>query len=349
MNADDFFAEREIGTAERVDAFRAGFVKHLQGDGARMLGNDGCVYVVGSAGRGEMTTASDLDLFLVTHASYKRVHEILAQAAVLRMMAEHGLPEASNDAGFLKLHTAESLAQRLGDVQDDFSNTFTVRMLLLLESRFLYGEDSYVRLLHRVVDAYWRNEAGHATDYLPLVLVNDIVRYWRVIILNYEARFGRKLNELPEDKKDDPEAIAKVKNEKRFASYKLRFSRCMTCYSMIAHLLAEATDVESKTPHVSREAFLDMVRSTPVQRLQQVRGMVMARGDQHAAGLINDLLDLYRGYLELREELGETAVAVLASEDGKGHFERAENFGEKMFELIQRLGSDSPLYRYVVT
>lgn len=351
MAADEFFADCEQRTATLVEAYRASFEHHLQYDGKRELGDEICVYVVGSAGRGEMTRVSDLDLFLVTHGAYRHVHEILAQAAVLRMMKEQGLPEPSNDADFLKLHTAESLAQRLGDVQDDVSNTFTVRMLLLLESRVLYGNAAYGRLVERVIDAYWRNEEGHKDNYLPMVLVNDIVRYWRVVILNYEAKFDRKFNEARrKGEAEQQEALEKVKREKRFASYKLRFSRCMTCYSMIARLLAEATPTAEKTVHVSREALLGMVRSTPVQRLQQVREIAEARGEhQRVTGLIDQLLDLYREYLEMREHWGETAVEQLASEGGKAYFAKAEEFGEKMFQLMQELGSSSPLYRYVVT
>jgi hypothetical protein len=348
MNIDEFFAERERRTSERVEGFRASLVTHLQADGGRLFVEDACAYAVGSAGRGEMSKSSDLDLFLVTLAESKRLNEILAQAAVLRMMADSGLPVPSNDATFLRLHTADSLAHRLGDVQDDPSNTFTVRMLLLLESRVLYGQPAYDRLLERVMDAYWRNEAGHKSDYLPLVLVNDIVRYWRVLLLNYEAKFDRKERELRQSNKLDGDMTVRLKNDKRFASVKLRFSRCMTCYSMIARLLSEATGCGSEKAHVSRDAMLSMIRSTPVARLQQVRRRAGLAGNDQAVACVDELLGLYREYLELREQDDAEVTAILASGDGKVTFEKAEQFGLKMFELLQELGRSSPLYRYVV-
>lgn len=349
VNTEDFFAEREEVTFDRVARFGKSFERHLQDDGKEALGDQGCVYAVGSAGRGEMTKGSDLDVFLVTLGEEKRTHEILAQAAILRMMREMGLPDPSNDASFLKLHTAESLAKRLGDVKDDWSNTFTARMLLLLESRPLYGEAAYGRVLDRVIDAYWRNEEGHEDDYLPLVLLNDIVRYWRVVILNYEAKYAKKLAEEEAKEKPSPEGLARIKREKRFGSYKLRFSRCMTCYSMVARLLAETFSTDGRA-HVDRTAFLGMVHSTPVNRLREVRDIAASHDPiRSAATLVDKQLNLYREYLEVRDLWGDDAPSELASEEGRSYFKKAELFGDLMFALVRTLGGHSPLYRFLVT
>ena len=352
MNADEFFAAREKRTAERVSLLTTSFAGHLGADGAAALGEDGCIYLVGSAGRGEMGNSSDLDLFLVTHAKPRKVDEILAQAAVLRMMREHALPDPSNDADFLRLYAAQNLERRLGAVQDDPENTFTARMLLLLESRPLYGQQSYARLVDRVLQAYWRNDEWHANDYLPLVLVNDIVRYWRVVVLNYEAKFERKRLQVEESAKDAAElAVAKtaLEQEKRFAGYKLRFSRSMTCYSMIARLLAETAISLGQRAHVSKAAMRAMVDSTPVRRLQQVRALAVTAGEHDTVRIIDEMLVLYREYLEIRERPDADVKALFGvAETRREHFKKSDRFGERMFDLLQRLGSTSPMYRYVV-
>jgi hypothetical protein len=345
MDVDEFFRAREAATADKLRELADSFAGHLGKDGKRELAG-GCLYAVGSAGRGELGASSDLDVFIVTDDKPTKIRETMVATAVIRTMREHKLPDPSNDALFLRLYGAEDLERRLGDVTDDAENTFTARMLLLLESRPLFGTDSYSRLLERVVKAYWRNNERHAHDYLPMVLVNDVVRYWRVVLLNYEAKYARKLREIKglEAKDRELEALAA---EKRFASYKLRFSRCMTCYSMITRLLAETSSPLEAKQHVSVESVLGMIRSTPVQRIQQVRDISVQRGEHKAANLSSSILAGYRSYLETRALPDEAVTMALSSDQGIA-FKQADEFGETMFHLLQELGAKSPLYRFVV-
>jgi hypothetical protein len=355
MTDDEFFVQREADTVAFLSKWKGCFDRHLGEDGKRALGSEGCVYAVGSAGRGEMGSQSDLDAFLVTHADAQRLDEILVQSAVIRAMRDCGLPDPSRDATFLRLYSADELERHLGGVDDDPENTFTVRMLLLLESRALHGDEAYQRLIANVVNAYWRNADLHLDDYLPIVLVNDIVRYWRVLLLNYEAKHARKRRQASErarlsispsvDTGAAPETAA-LTAEQRLDGYKLRFSRCMTCYSMLARLLAQATP--KTAAHVSRDDVIAMVRATPVQRLQQVRELVRTRGDVDSVALVDELLSLYRNYLELREKPKSELQHIFGDgELRRPHFSASSRFGDAVFELMQRLGADSRLFRYV--
>lgn len=257
-------------------------------------------------------------------------------------MRQFNLPDPSNDATFLRLHSTEELEQRLGDVQDDSQNTFTARMLLLLESRPFYGEEAYRSLLQSVVNAYWRNHDRHKTDYLPIVLVNDVVRYWRIVLLNYEAKHSRKAREAktPKDELD---------RNKRFDSYKLRFARCMTCYSMIAALLWESQNDPSGISHVSGETMLSLIEMSPVQRLQLILNTAANNHKAEIVNLVTDLLGHYRTYLESRMTPDIQLKALLDEDRSNGSlFKQADRFGETMFKLVQALGQNSPLIRYVV-
>jgi hypothetical protein len=365
VSADVYFAKRAADTTSKVDIWRESFKRHLGSDGERALAN-GCLYACGSAGRGELGASSDLDLFVVKLEAGTRIDEVLAQAAVVRMMAEGGLEPPSNDGRFLKLHCVDDLESRLGGVADDPENTFTARMLLLLESRPFYGDAAYDALVQRVLRAYWRNADTHPTDYLPIVLVNDIVRYWRVLLLNYESKYEAKKGKLDarqrridsagySEKKAAGEQASLQRDcdaldrEKPFASYKLSLARCMTCYSMIARLLVDAETRDAQNPHVSLEAAVRMVRSTPVARIQEVRDLSSRAGDATAATQANQLLAIYRRYLEVRE-LADTEVKGRLAE---ASFQRkllddAVEFGKAMFDLLQTLGAKSPLYRFVV-
>jgi hypothetical protein len=71
------------------------------------------------------------------------------------------------------MHTTTDLTKRLGTPEDDTENTFTARMLLLLESTPIIGSDAYWKAVQTVVDAYWRNYSEHQNDYLPIILLKS--------------------------------------------------------------------------------------------------------------------------------------------------------------------------------
>jgi hypothetical protein len=221
-----FFAQRAEFTKTRVEAFRAALRDELREP--ELLGETTCVYATGSGARGELSKVSDLDVFIVRRGKRTRRDEALLQASIVRALEAAKFPPASRDCAFLQLHEAQALRANMGTPQDDPVNTFTARMLLLLESRHVAGEGAYQRLLEDVVHAYWRNQPEHEDDYLPIIMVNDIVRYWRIVLLNYEATNTAQM--------DETESQA----DRRLRSYKLRFSRCLTCYSALTNLLALA-------------------------------------------------------------------------------------------------------------
>lgn len=342
MEVDEFFAGRRRETEAFLERWKASFEQHLGADGRELLAKQKCVYAVGSAGRGERGERSDLDVFAVTLEPSTKMDEVLIQAAVIRAMRAHGLPEPSRDGRFLQLYSSEAVKRQLGRPNDDPDNTFTVRMLLLLESRPLSGSEAYERLVNVMVDAYWRNDEAHGADYLPMVLVNDVVRYWRVLLLNYEADHAEK--ERVAKSSGDPAQLSYALAKKRLASQKLRFSRALTCYSMIARLLHLTRQKTSEPVHIERGDVIEIVRQTPVERLQYVRD----NGGAEVAGKIGQLLTLYRRHLELRDESEERLVETFSGAARKQHVDDSKAFGEALFQLLQALGKDSPLYRYVV-
>ncbi|HVN85429.1 MAG TPA: hypothetical protein VMW17_11335 [Candidatus Binatia bacterium] len=229
------------------------------------------------------------------------------------------------------MHTVEDLTKNFGKPADDTENTFTARMLLMLESTPILGETAYGHAVDRVIDIYWRNYRGHETDYLPIILLNDIVRYWRIVLLNYEAK-----NFADVGAAGDP--------DRRLRSYKLRFSRCMTCFSAVAYLLAATTLADG---NVSRESVVRMVRTRPLDRMVLIARWLKRR--PLVGQRIDELLELYSAFLqetnasedELLRRFGRLAHRRARSREGA-------RFGQKMFELVEELGRDNPLYRYVV-
>jgi len=343
------FAERRTKTAEILASFTASLEKHLGEDAERVVGDHTTVYATGSGGRGEMSDASDLDLFLVRKSGApSKLDAVVLQSAILRATRECGIEEPSADGLFLEMHSADEFANMLGNAQDDAQNKFTARMLLLLESKAVLGTNAYDEVIDRMIQCYWgRPAAAHPGDFIPFAFVNDVVRYWRVILLNHEDRLRTKDAELEADGLGVEERTERMKTERYIRSFKLRFARALTCFSAPAYLLAVSAGKE----HVSVGEMKAMITTAPLERL--TRAAELADSDQ-VRTLVDEMHELYADFLEqsaykkseLRGKFGDPDYARAMARKGN-------EFGDKMFQLLTALGTTtrgSPrrLYRYML-
>jgi hypothetical protein len=152
-----------------------------------------------------------LDLFIVGLGSREkptlpRLEEICIKADLIEATRVLDFPEFSGDGEYLVHYTKQELIDTLGKSDDDANNTFTARLLLLLESQPLLGDAIYKGAINDVIAACWRDYADHKNEFIPAFLTNDILRLWRTFCVNYEARTKTE----PAEKK----AKRKLKNYK---------------------------------------------------------------------------------------------------------------------------------------
>ena len=215
-----------------------------------------CIYVTGSFGRLEASQHSDLDLFFLDsgHSAAQpisRIAKTLLDADLIRTVRRLGFPEFSNDAEYLSIHYLEDIKNSLGGREDDFKNYFTARLLLLLESRPLHNADTYRQVIEEIIQSYYRDYHDHESGFLPVFLINDIIRFWRTLCLNYEHRRNRP----PDDEYR--------RNKSHLDNLKLKFSRLLICHSAIALL--------SINRGVMRpDELLNIVQLSPLQRLDRI-------------------------------------------------------------------------------
>jgi hypothetical protein len=143
-----------------------------------------CAYVTGSYGRLEAHPFSDIDVFFVLYDSDKkeklpRINEHHIYSHLAKLCKQLKFPDFSNDGEYLRVHLLSNVLTNMGSPADDFSNNFTARMLLLLESRPLVGSDTYDQILKRIIKDYCRDYPDHDEDFKPVFLMNDIVRFGR--------------------------------------------------------------------------------------------------------------------------------------------------------------------------
>jgi hypothetical protein len=249
-------------SSERIVELRSKFL------GAnKFASRKACVYATGSFGRCEASAHSDLDLFIAGKSErlaradssgddfgpknlLNHLDEICVQSELIQASRSLGFPEFSGDGRYLDHHSIFEFTNTLGTDRDDVANTFTARLLLLLESKPLLEDDVYEEIVRDVISSYWRDYEGHQANFMPAFLANDILRIWRTFCVNYEARTERE----PEDRK----ASGKLKN------YKLKHSRLLTCYSALLYLLAVFNSQKSVTPSDA----MAMTKLTPTERLE---------------------------------------------------------------------------------
>jgi hypothetical protein len=293
-----------------------------------------CVYATGSYGRLEAWKGSDIDLFFLYDAAKET--ERFPFTTFLRLAArlidateEMGFPPFSGDGQYLEIQYVHKMEQVLGSPQDDSLNAFTARMLLLLESRPLYDEDLYRELLERIVGFYYRDFADHADDFLPIFLINDILRYWRTLTLNYEHS-RLKLLDLVGDELERKKADSALKN------YKLRVSRAATCFSMVASLSAESAPV-------SAQSVFQLCRMTPTERFERLR----VHGSK-TSQTVDQLNVVYDEFLASVQRDDEIVLSELADDQLRREaLARAARYGDLIYELIDTVTSPDRM-RYLV-
>lgn len=324
----ELLEHRRSKTALRIKELKSRLV-----DAEKLCGDKACVYATGSFGRGEANDHSDLDVFIVGEGTAERpaldpLDEILIKADLIDAIRGMKIPDFSGGGEYLKHHTVDELIGSLGTPDDDATNTFTARLLLLLESSPLLGETVYRRITNRVITAYWRDYEDHKHDFMPAFLANDILRMWRTFCVNYEA-FTQT---------DPPEKKAK----RKLKNYKLKHSRLLTCYSALLYLLA--VFVINKT--VSPTDAVRMIDLSPTQRLEWLKAQQqMAKA--HAT--IERLIGQYEQFLSLTNEAENKLVSRMMDKgQATTFFKSAPELGDAVLEALDAIGNKNRFRRLLI-
>lgn len=328
-------SNRRAQTEERINTLR----EKLR-EAENIAAGKACVYVTGSYGRGEASKYSDLDLFIVGKKNGKpdrdgkegsllsRLDDIRIKADLIEITREMGIQEFSGDGRYLVHYSVHALIKTLGKAEDDALNTFTARLLLLLESRPLLEAAVYNDVIEEVVAAYWRDYEDHKSDFVPAFLANDILRLWRTFCVNYEANTSTEPSE--------ENAKRKLKN------YKLKHSRLLTCYSALLYLLV----VFAKNNTVGPDDALAMIGLTPTQRLEWMLSQPSLAG-AHAA--VTKTLDQYSYFLETTNAPEEELIKrFLDRETSRKYMIAANAFGGSIFDVLNLVGQGTKLHRMLI-
>lgn len=177
------------------------------------------VALAGSFGRLEGSRESDADYIMVVKdpklESTARDQEVLRRA-----IEEYKISPPNKSGVFAQPRSRRQLLDPIGKT-DETVDELGKRMLLLLESRPIYCADAFDELLKELFGKYSEYVVGDSDKEFTF-LVNDLMRYFRFICVNYQFNFWRQ-------------------NEQwALRNLKLRYSRILM-YSGLLFLLGEAS------------------------------------------------------------------------------------------------------------
>jgi len=140
---------------------------------------DAIIATFGSYARREASDLSDIDYVIISNdiSSLSRPSEEVEKA--IKSIVEI---EPSPDGAFGKVIQRSEILKNLGGDQDS-NQSLTRRLLLLLEGEWLAGEAHFKELRRELIERY---VAATKRDHqLALFLLNDIIRYWRTMTVDY--------------------------------------------------------------------------------------------------------------------------------------------------------------------
>ena len=287
------------------------------------------IYAAGSYARYEAAQYSDIDLFFIYDGPRIELNKTKMDtwrlfSQLISIADDMNLPTLTDDGKYLEILFSDEMLTHLGGRDDDYTNCFTARMLLLLESTPLLNQKCYDSVIDKVVSSYFRDFQYYPDTFRPTFLINDIMRFWKTLCLNYEhAR-----NLLKAEGLDDVEQTVR--------DFKLGFSRMLTCFATVAEL--------SRHTAIKKEDVLSLVYQTPQERL-----MGLKKNVPEASGVIEEMKSSYVWFLEktgMTEEDIQNYFSDKTNEEDA--IQRAHEFGTLMYDVVKLCTRDNDYIRYLV-
>lgn len=324
MNAPQLLAARALGSEARLSELR----NRVSQAAAAVAPVDLAVFCAGSYARHEASEHSDIDLFFVygpgSSGQGKRTAEIQLFSNLIDIADDMNFPNFSNDGQYLHTLTCDEVHEHLGSPEDDARNLFTMRMLMLLESKCIYNDEVFSAVQKSIIEAYYRDYPDHQSSFEPWFLLNDIGRFWKTLLLNYENRRNQRAIH-----NENSEQYELRKKKQKVKNFKLKYSRMTTCFATMGALA-------SMTDPIEQDDVFELVQKTPQERLHVISENIPAVKDK-----VDDVLESYGWFIEQTAQSTEELLDGFAQpERSLERFERANNYGDLMFSVLRGIAQE---------
>lgn len=201
-------AAENLGIAARIEALRKSAelsARWIAGARSRFTADQPVesaiadVVAFGSLARQELTAESDLDYLVVAIGMPRDPRGLTDLLLATDGMRRELAVQAGKDPGgelrkpgasgvFGCVVSSVEITERIG-LQDDTNHNQTRRLELIQESVSLLSQDVYDEILDALLSRYLHPFLGEVSpDRVPRFLLNDVIRYWRTITVDYQAK-----------------------------------------------------------------------------------------------------------------------------------------------------------------
>jgi predicted nucleotidyltransferase len=207
------------------------------------------VVTCGSYARREASAASDMDFFCVENTAALPEDKANRMAEISEVVKKHIGKLPAKDGPFAEDVSRDDLLRNYGG-SDDSNETITRRMLYLLEGEHLNREEEFHKIRKDIITRYVGETPGD--HQLAFYLLNDMIRYWRTMTVDYA-------NKTYDNLTPKPWAIRNIK---------LVFSRKIIYASGLFSVALTA----DRTKEGKIEILDRLFRMTPIDRIKYICG-----------------------------------------------------------------------------
>jgi hypothetical protein len=321
-----------IAAAKSLSADRIATLTDIVGD--LLPTDEGGLVVFGSLARGEFTVESDLDWALLIDSRADSSHLKVVHALKSRLKeSRFKVPGPTEVFGGLVF--SHELIHAIGGDEDTNKN-MTRRLLLLLESVSIGSSGSKQvrgRILNGILSRYVEEDANFIAansrkKKIPRFLLNDMVRFWRTMAVDYANKYRARAGE-----------------KWALRNIKLRMSRKLLFVSGFFMCISWAlNERESREDPFTVQKLVSHLREWTERPPLDSLSIIV---DQYAPSIASDIFDAYDNFLALlNDEEKRKVLEQLAPEDAYKDKvfldarEIAQNFDEALLKLLFESNDD---------
>ena len=146
------------------------------------------IVAAGSYGRLDASDESDLDYMILSERSDETVKK--CNELMRRLCQEYSIKLPNATGVFSEIIPVNEMIKKIGETNDNLVS-LAQRMLLLMESRPIYNENMYRAILDKLLRKYLYLVIED-TNKECIFFLNDIIRYFRSICVNYQFNFFKE-------------------------------------------------------------------------------------------------------------------------------------------------------------